>query len=44
MGFVDWKEVVDVMCFKFIKVVDTVWDDVYISKPGDCSLDKSNVR
>lgn len=29
---------------KFIEVVDTVWDDVPISKLGSGSLDKTNIR
>lgn len=44
MGSVDWNVVVDVTYLKFIKSLDTVSDEIPISKLGDGSLDKTKVR
>ena len=44
MGFVDWNIVVGVTYLKFTKAVDTVSDEIPISKLGDGSSDKTKVR
>lgn len=44
MGFLDSDMVVDVTYTKFIKAVDTVSDEILISKLGNDSLDKTKVR